>query len=591
VPANATRAKESVSIRAPLGVAAAFLAASATLLVVSSAGADASAPGASPRLAADSTNLGGWRPIEAGRSANISFDKGRQKGSRSLKLVDYGGSGYAALTTPVPDRASVTVQAAINVYRMKVDEGALRPLAWVGGGGHSQQAGIIRRGGELRWAAWQEAANGRRVTLSVSKAMVRTRVWQKITVRTFWTAKQSRTSIYVDGRPVIFTHPVNLRGIRADRVSIGLGRASKRRQSALVLLKNAGVSFRVGAIKPGKGAVAPPPPIRQLAAEAHPYSPRFAFNEAIPDGAASDPRSAAIVSQFASNASNGKVMLSTQGEVPPVYVAAPTDPLVTVNAGGVSTRFRMPKEAVAGSGSDHPLVILDPSHPEFGRNTELRLWQASVGANSLSASNGGLFHYNNDGSVLNPDGSESVAVPFRGSGTGSGLSIMAGLMRGEEVSAGEIRHALRFAYSAGDFTNRYRAPAVKSDQPKGTSTRNAAGAMDMGMRLQLDPSVDCEARTVPGRTAGDPETRFLRMVCRALQRYGMIAVDGTGTGGILFMGENEATANWDAIIGSPYNGSYGWILRDETTPSDGLSRNGTSGIPWNRLRVLASSEF
>ena len=293
-----------------------------------------------------------------------------------------------------------------------------------------------------------------------------------------------------------------------------------------------------------------------------PYSPTFAFNETIPPNTASDPRSAAIVSQLAANASNAKVTLTSGGEVPPVYVASPTDPLLKVNVGGVSTSFRVPRNAVAGSGSDSPLVLLDPSHPQFGKDTELRLWQANVGSSSISASGAGLFHYNNDGAVLNPDGSQSVSVPFAGSGTGSGLSILAGLIRGDEVQQGEIRHALRFAYSAGDFTSNFRPPAIKSDQPKGTSTRDPASAMDMGMRLQLDPAVNCDARTVPGQAATSGQTRYLRMICHALQTYGMIAVDGTGTGGILFQAENDATANWSSIVGPTVNGSYGYILRD-----------------------------
>ena len=238
-----------------------------------------------------------------------------------------------------------------------------------------------------------------------------------------------------------------------------------------------------------------------------------------------------------------KVDLSADGEVPPVYVAKPTDPLFSVNVGGRNTRFRVPAQAQAGGGADSPLVILDPAHPDFGRDTELRLWQANIGSNSLSASGAGLFHYNNDGAALNPDGSQSVSVPFAGGGTGSGLSILAGLIRPAQVQSGSIRHALRFAYSAADFTNKFRSPATRTDQPKGTSTRNPATAMDMGMRLQLDPAVNCDTRTVPGRPG--LETAFLRQICHALQDYGMIAVDGSSDRVILLMMENSATASWN----------------------------------------------
>jgi hypothetical protein len=272
-------------------------------------------------------------------------------------------------------------------------------------------------------------------------------------------------------------------------------------------------------------------------------------------------------------------------------VAKPGDPFYSVSVGGQSSRFRVPAGAVAGGGSDSPLVILDPGHPDFGAQTELRLWQASISGSSLSASGSGLFHYNSDGAILNPDASRSLSVPFRGAGTGSGLSIMAGLIRPADVRAGRIAHALRFTYSARDFSSRYRAPATKTDQPNGTTTRDATSAMDMGMRLQLDRGVDCGARTVPGEPDTSAETRYLRMVCTALQDYGMIAVDGTGDRGLMLQMENSATAPWSSLVGATLSGSYGYLIRDRDSPSDGLSRNDTSGIPWHRLRVLERSGF
>ena len=73
-----------------------------------------------------------------------------------------------------------------------------------------------------------------------------------------------------------------------------------------------------------------------------------------------------------------------------------------------------------------------------------------------------------------------VLDPFLGAGTGSGLSILAGLIRPREVANGEIRHAIRFAYSNIDFIRgAYRAPATKTDQPLGGYTHDARSAMAM----------------------------------------------------------------------------------------------------------------
>jgi hypothetical protein len=324
---------------------------------------------------------------------------------------------------------------------------------------------------------------------------------------------------------------------------------------------------------------------------AYPFDPGFAFNQPIPAGVSTDARSAGIVSQIAENVRISKPFLGSQGEVPTVYVAKSTDPLYTTTVGGKTVRFRVPANAQAGSGADSPMVIQDPNHPDYGPSTELRLWQARINtsARTLSASGAGLFHYNNDGLLYN--GARSLGQPFLGQGTGSGLTITAGLIRPEEFQAGEIRHALRFTYSNRDFTNRWRAPATRTDQPNGTTTRNAGTAMDMGMRLQLDPSVDCDARTVPGQAATSGGTKMLRMICRAMQKYGMIAMDGSSDRVMLLQMENSTTANWPALIGSEVYGSYGYLVRDNTSPSDGYSRNATSGIPWSKLRVLSTSVF
>lgn len=328
-----------------------------------------------------------------------------------------------------------------------------------------------------------------------------------------------------------------------------------------------------------------------------PYDPTFAINVPIPAGIADDPRSADIVSRLTTNLANHKVDLSNHGEVPTVYTVSPSDTVYTVNANYLPgpVHFRVPAGAVPGEGSDYPMIVLDPDHPDYGKSTELRLWQASVDAtaHTLSGNGGGLFHYNNDGAILNPDGTKSVSVPFLGAGTGSGLSYLAGLIRAAEVKDGTIRHAIRFAYSSCDSSSTFRAPAVKTDQPKNcTGTMAPANErMDMGMRLQLDPTLDCSTRTVPGKADTSSETRFLRMFCRALQQYGMIMLDGTSPGGLVIYMENETTAGFDNIVGSELYGSFSYIIRDQSSPSDGLTRGPSDGIPWGRLRVLEKSVF
>jgi hypothetical protein len=319
------------------------------------------------------------------------------------------------------------------------------------------------------------------------------------------------------------------------------------------------------------------------AAEQYPYDPKALFNRPIAPGTGTDPRSGGIIRQLAENARRQKVTLSSDGEVPPVYVGKPGHPLYRVSVGGSTFSFRAPPSVQAGSGADHPLVVLNPKHPSLGPDVELRLWQASVSRSSrrISASGAGLFRYNNDGRRI--AGRIANGLPFRGQGTGSQTSILVGLIRPAEVRRGRIPHAIRFAYSRSHMGSGYRLPAVKSDQRGGGS---GAMDMDMGMRLQLDRSVNCAKRTVPGRSSSSGATGFLRTLCRSLQDYGMIVLDGTSDRNVLLEMEDGSTAGWSRILGPTNNGSYSFIVRDRTTPEDGLSRNSTSGIPWSRMRVV-----
>jgi hypothetical protein len=348
----------------------------------------------------------------------------------------------------------------------------------------------------------------------------------------------------------------------------------------------------------GGGEEGPGPPVDPDAVAAppravdNPYAPGFAFKQRIPANPALDPRSDAIVERFVQNAAEQRMTLSNLQDVPPVYVARRSDPLYRIESPTLTTRFRVPAAARPGGGQDEPLVVLDPRAPQ-GRQVELRMYRASVdhGARVIRAEGAGLFHNNNDRARLNPDGSASLSLPFAGHGTGSELSILAGLIRPEEVRRGGIHHALRLAYSNVDSSNRFRPPAARTDQPLGVDTRTPEAAMDMGMRLQLDPAVDCDTRTVPGADNDSSETRFLRLVCHALQDYGMIMADGSGPKSIVIEMEHEDTADWASIIGPAPNGSYGFVARDEHTMDDELDRDASDGIPWDRLRVLARSDF
>ncbi len=151
----------------------------------------------------------------------------------------------------------------------------------------------------------------------------------------------------------------------------------------------------------------------------------------------------------------------------------------------------MPSEALASSGSDGALVVIDR---EAGRVYDF--WQAEQeGDGRWSVSWGTYAAY--DGGVI---------TGASGGSTGAGINLLAGVVRTEEIRAGEIDHALAFA-SDLSCPGEFRYPATKTD---GHATSKPC--IPQGARLQLDPSIDVTA--IPGITPGEIA------IARALQTYG-----------------------------------------------------------------------
>ncbi|HEX3759755.1 MAG TPA: hypothetical protein VHW23_13670 [Kofleriaceae bacterium] len=132
------------------------------------------------------------------------------------------------------------------------------------------------------------------------------------------------------------------------------------------------------------------------------------------------------------------------------------------------------------------------------------IWQASKVGTTWAGSFGGVLDAHGTGANL--------------AGAISGSNIPHNPILASEVAAGAIEHALSFA-SAKNDPDAFRAPATKTDG------KGQPGQLQQGMRFQLDPGYDC----------GGLANRVERMVCVALQKYGMYDNDSTtGTNGFLF---------------------------------------------------------
>ena len=122
-------------------------------------------------------------------------------------------------------------------------------------------------------------------------------------------------------------------------------------------------------------------------------------------------------------------------------------------------------------------------------------------------------HPNNDGSWKAGSGvkidltSNALRDDGKTSADAAGLPILPGLVRYDEVEAGEIRHALRF--TVPKTRNAHIWPARHD-----ASHNGGANFPPMGLRLRLKADFD-----VSSYSKGD------QVILRALQRYGMILAD------------------------------------------------------------------
>ncbi|HXH48435.1 MAG TPA: hypothetical protein VNM47_03605 [Terriglobia bacterium] len=149
------------------------------------------------------------------------------------------------------------------------------------------------------------------------------------------------------------------------------------------------------------------------------------------------------------------------------------------------------------TGDRHVLALL--ADPAQNNCTLYEVWEAFKDANdnNWTAANGAVFNLYSD--ALRPDGWTSADA--------AGLPILPGLVRYDEVAAGEIRHALRF--TVAQTQRGYIHPATHY----ASSSSNPA-LPPMGLRLRLKASYNLASYT--GQAL---------VILTTLKKYGMIVAD------------------------------------------------------------------
>jgi hypothetical protein len=203
---------------------------------------------------------------------------------------------------------------------------------------------------------------------------------------------------------------------------------------------------------------------------------------------------------------------------------------------------RVPSSAVPSSGSDHRLVVLNTDTRQ-----ETDLWKASYDAATDRWSSGSRYQGSSRGSGV------LCQAPERcGGAVAAGWMAMGGLIRPEEIASGHIDHALSLALPL-TRSGVVACPATHTD-----GRSDSPGALPLGARVQLDPTVEVNATNWP---------QWEKVIARTLQKYGAYVSDTSES--LLIRGESTVSRGYDA-----------WQLAG-VPEGPGLRR-----LPWDRMRVL-----
>jgi hypothetical protein len=198
----------------------------------------------------------------------------------------------------------------------------------------------------------------------------------------------------------------------------------------------------------------------------------------------------------------------------PIYNAYADTPRVTVykyDGSVYHTNVPMPTDAQADPMQDRSMIIID-----WDNKVEWDFWDVTFNVrlpNKWVA--GACIPWDLYGSGVHPDG-------VWGAG-GSSAPGLAGMIRPEEIEAGVIRHALRFACYTPKKGWKVYPPAATTD-----GQDVDPHAIPTGARLQLDPSLNIDE--IEGLSEAG------KIIAKCMQDYGMILCDCAG--GLPFYAES-----------------------------------------------------
>ncbi len=297
------------------------------------------------------------------------------------------------------------------------------------------------------------------------------------------------------------------------------------------------------------------------------FSDSSFWNLPIPENAETDPRTPGWIKLLETEPSGLNFKLNTENWTIPVYEVDQSTPLSKVGLLYLTAEDKVhwhttkehfghgkgfdsvpiPQTASPDPQSDSHMALIDRN-----KNLVWDMWALSKDTSGNWRSATGM-KYRLDGSgVFNTDElgmKDGESVHFYGPSRAAGVPAIAGLILYDEVKEGEIRHKIAAASRFCAYKE-FVYPAAWTDG-------FTEGGIPEGSTIQLDPKLDLSKFSL---------TREEIIMCKALQKYGMVLVD---------------IAQGQAIYAEGLWGHPGKLWKDKLREIGGISQ-----IPYSNYRVI-----
>jgi hypothetical protein len=280
------------------------------------------------------------------------------------------------------------------------------------------------------------------------------------------------------------------------------------------------------------------------------FAPGSFWNTPLSSQAPIAPDSESLVADLQAQVTREGAWINTYQYSVPVYTVPASQPTVKVQLDSGYTPLQtdfaavpLPSDARPAPGADAHLSVFQPS-----TDTLWDFWKLTRAADGWHARWGGKMRNVSRDAGYFPD---PVGA------TGSGLPLLGGLIRIDELRTGVIDHALALGIPEVK-AEEYVWPAQRTD---GASTNPQA--IPEGTRFRLDTKLDVNALGLP------PVARLMAL---AAQRYGIVVRDVAGA--VTFYSEDPGPSGRN-----PYPALYRNLSADQLL----------ADFPWSSLRVVSIS--